>query len=174
MGSSLVENICPIIKAVKELTPKTILDYGMGYGKYGFLLREYLDIINDRLSKKEWQVTIDGIDAFSSYLSPAQGYIYNSISVFSDFIEGKKYDVVLFIDVIEHMEKWRGKILLDKLLKICKWLIISTPSAWSPEFSINPYDTHRELWSIEDFKEYEYEKIIDTVGIVLRIKGKME
>ena len=170
MGSSLPENIYPIIKCLQELSPKSILDYGMGFGKFGFLAREYLDVINDRLHKKEWQVTIDGIDAFEGYLSPAQGYIYNSITICSDFIEDKKYDVVLFIDVIEHMAKGRGQILLDRLLCVCKNLIMSTPSEWSPEKSVNPFDTHIVLWNIDDFQKYQYE-ILEGRGILLKIKG---
>ena len=40
-----------VLNLVTEQKPKTILDVGIGYGKYGVLFREYLDIWNAWLKK---------------------------------------------------------------------------------------------------------------------------
>jgi ubiquinone/menaquinone biosynthesis C-methylase UbiE len=44
MPTSYLNNIPDIITAIKSQNPKSILDVGCGFGKYGFLIREYLEL----------------------------------------------------------------------------------------------------------------------------------
>ena len=36
--------IVPMIKLIEQINPKSVFDVGIGFGKWGFLLREYLDV----------------------------------------------------------------------------------------------------------------------------------
>ena len=44
MGSSAVELITPIVSLVQAAEPTSVLDIGVGFGKWGFLLREYIEV----------------------------------------------------------------------------------------------------------------------------------
>ena len=55
---------------INALQPRSILDVGCGFGKYGMLLREYLDVWHERYDKERWQVRIVGIEAFEQYRNP--------------------------------------------------------------------------------------------------------
>ena len=59
--------------------PKSILDVGVGMGAYGLLLRQHLDICNQRLSREQWQLRIDGVEVFEGYRNPVWDYAYTSV-----------------------------------------------------------------------------------------------
>ena len=40
--------ISDVITWVRKLQPKTVLDVGVGFGKWGHLFREYLDVMHGR------------------------------------------------------------------------------------------------------------------------------
>ena len=48
MGSSFIDQTPAIIHLLQKLQPKSVLDIGKGFGKYGFLLHEYLGIDNTK------------------------------------------------------------------------------------------------------------------------------
>ena len=52
MPTSDMHNIVPILTIMQHLQPRSVLDIGCGFGKYGVLLREYLDIWHERLEPK--------------------------------------------------------------------------------------------------------------------------
>jgi len=49
MPTSDLYNITPILTIISNLKPKKILDVGCGFGKYGLLMREYLEVWQERL-----------------------------------------------------------------------------------------------------------------------------
>lgn len=82
MPTSYPENISSIICFIRHLKPKSVLDIGPGFGKYGLLCREYLDIWNKwTYSKDKWDIRIDAIEAFANYITPVHKYIYNNIYI---------------------------------------------------------------------------------------------
>ena len=60
MPSSLPDFIPTIIKTVMSRNPKSVLDIGVGFGKWGYLFREYLDVYHGRVFKEDWLVNIEG------------------------------------------------------------------------------------------------------------------
>jgi len=77
--------------------------------------------------------------------------------------EDNSYEVVLMIDVIEHLSKAKGERLLKEVKRIAKrTVLLLTPLWWtenvecmmdknSPYYE-NPYERHKSLWAKEDFK----------------------
>ena len=175
MPTSEVDPIPVIVKTVKKLKPDSILDVGCGFGKYGFLFREQLDIIEDQFSNLEnyiisranWRRRIDGVEVFKNYICDIQRYIYSNIYIGNivDLIdELNNYDVILLADIIEHFEKEEGINLLDKLYdKVNKLIIITTPPFEYEQDKIfnNEFEKHRSVWSTRDFKKYKNKKIIN-------------
>lgn len=80
-------------------------------------------------------------------------------------LKDNSYDVILLLDVIEHVDRESGARLLDEIKRVAKKrIIISTPLYWTPndeetnnpqsEYYGNKYNLHRSLWNLMDFEEY--------------------
>src|SRR6266568_4482900 len=84
MPSSRPNTVPTVIHLVRQLQPRSILDVGVGFGKWGHLFREYTDIQEAerdpaRYQRHNWQVKIDGIEGYSDYLTEMHRYLYNEI-----------------------------------------------------------------------------------------------
>ena len=108
------------------LKPLKVLDVGTGFGKYGALCREYLDLWDGR-QKYEFATQIDGVEVFKEYITPLHHFVYNNIYNDNIIAVIRKlemgYDLVLLLDVLEHFDKEEGKFLLDKLVVKEYWHI---------------------------------------------------
>ena len=162
MPTSWYQAIPSILDQVQKENPKSILDVGVGFGKYGLMVREVLELPYERYNKNQWIVNIEGIEAFEEYRNPIHDYIYNKIHYgeVTQVIDNlPKYDCILLIDVLEHFEKEEGKKVIDQLIAHTnKSLIISTPRYPSKqeEYLGNRYEEHKSKWSIIDFIDYDF------------------
>src|SRR5580765_7944388 len=120
MPSSRPSTIPVVINLLRQLQPQSILDVGVGFGKWGHLFREYTDILEserdpERYRRENWQVKIDGIEGFDAYLTDMHRYLYNTLYT-GDALEVIKkvgnYDLVFLGDIIEHFDKEKGFELL--------------------------------------------------------------
>lgn len=120
--------------------PLELLDVGPGLGKYGLLVREYVD--------RDAQV--HAVEAEKRYITPRLEAIYDDV-VYSDvtalpsgYLES--FDVVLMIDVLEHLDAGDAATLLAR---IPGWVVICTPRDWfqNPEADEYPTERHRSHWT---------------------------
>jgi len=169
MGTSSYTNIPTILKYGLDCEPKSILDIGCGFGKYGALFREYTDIWKGRTYTDKWITEIIGIEAFPKYIHQAHKYYYNNIIIgdiesllFSNKIN-KKFDLILWLDGPEHTQKEKGTKILKYLYDIVcnKRIIISHPNITDPKIALsqgcannNPFERHLSIWGPNDFKSY--------------------
>ncbi len=123
--------------------PQSVLDVGAGYGKYGLLAREYggasrvdaLDALPPRFPVYD-RVLIGDLRAIDSLLP----------------LEPERYDLALFIDAIEHLEKHEAWQVLDTLLRRARRVLVTTPWGFRPqEIPGMPYETHRSGWQPWEF-----------------------
>lgn len=78
----------------------------------------------------------------------------------------KSFDVVILIDVIEHLEKEEAIQLLSEAEKWSrKKVIVSTPNGFLPQAAeiINPFQLHRSGWNIDELEKRGY-KVYGTAG----------
>ena len=166
MPSSRPNTIPTVIHLVRQLKPKSILDVGVGFGKWGHLFREYTDINeaeNDpaRYQRKKWRVRIDGIEGYAAYLTPMHRYLYNHLHIGNAGTLLNKlpqYDLIFLGDVIEHLEKAAGlRLLRAALKKANKAVIVTTPKFETGQADLcgNELERHRSLWSAEDFSRFD-------------------
>ena len=162
MPSSRPDLIPFVLKFVMQLNPRSILEIGTGFGKYGFLFREYLAIWAaaadpKRLDPANWQVQIDGIECHEPYIGELQRQIYNRLIIGDAQVEIDKlgsYEFIFLGDVIEHFPKKEGMKLLQKCLKHCtRMIMVTTPNYFNPQGAEygNDKETHHCLWTREDF-----------------------
>jgi hypothetical protein len=163
MPSSRPNHIPLVVNILRQLAPTSILDVGVGFGKWGFLFREYMDIIKSennpaRYHKGNWQVRIDGIEGFPEYLTEVHEYIYDKVHV-GDMTtvidELDPYDVIFAGDVIEHVQKQVGVQFIQKCIgKAKKALVLSTPARPIAQGPVcgNALEVHQSFWSREEFQ----------------------
>ena len=163
MASSFSSQIPIIIYLIKKLNPQKILDIGKGFGKYGFLIHEYFGIetnkkIDKSLTLKEQsKVIIDAVEVDDDLMLPHLNQIYNKIyivDIFDIYRNLESYDLILMIDVIEHLEKEKAKKMLIYFLSIGHTIIIATPkNFFAQHLYESSYENHISHWSVKDFKE---------------------
>jgi len=173
MPSSRPNTIPTVIHLVRQLRPKSVLDVGVGFGKWGHLFREYTDINEAeqdpaRYRRKNWRVRIDGIEGHAAYVTPMHRYLYNKIHIGDACALMRKlprYDLIFMGDVIEHLEKEAGlELMRDALKKSRKAIIVSTPKFETGQRDLcdNELERHRSLWSAKDFSRFE-RAIVKTI-----------
>jgi hypothetical protein len=160
MPSSQFYQINEIIELVVRLKPASVLEIGPGFGKYGFLCREYLELWDGREAYGDWQCRIDCIEAFEKYITPAHRYIYNNVYVGDalnviprlDF----KYDLVLLVDVLEHFSYDDGRRLLQSCREKAGHILIASPKSVNAQHEVfeNQYEQHKFEWKREHLKEF--------------------
>src|SRR6266851_1391535 len=140
MPSSRPNTIPTIIHLIRQLRPRSILDVGVGFGKWGHLFREYTDINeaeNDpsRYDRKNWKVRIDGIEGYAAYLTAMHRYLYNEVHVGD----------------------------------ACKAVIVSTPKQDTGQTALcgNELERHRSLWSARDFETFDRATVKTIDGATL-------
>jgi len=158
MPTSHFDQLSEIVRLIILAKPKSILDIGVGFGKYGFLARKYLEIWGT-IEYNDWKIRIDGIEAFQRYLTPVHKFIYNEIYI-GNAIEilptlKTDYDLILLIDVLEHLSYEQGRQLLRDCMAHAKNTIISTPKNMNAQHSdVNPYENHKFQWKKKLFAEF--------------------
>ena len=172
MPSSQHYHISKIMDIIIHVNPMSVLDIGTGFGKYGVLCREYLELWDGR-QKYEFKKRIDCVEVFEEYITPLHKYIYNNIynNNILDLVTDLdyRYDLILLIDVLEHFEKKEGSDLLKTLVKNNKGVLVSTPKKPSPQKDAfgNIYETHRSRWTNNDLRSIgECYFIDDSVSLI--------
>jgi len=153
-----------VVHAVRQLRPRSILDVGTGFGKYGVLFREYTDIWDadeaSHLKRNAWRTRIDGIEVYPLYLSPVHDYIYDHVYVgdVSQVIDDLgHYDLVFMGDVLEHFAKAEGDRLVRKLFDHAdKCVLLTYPRRAKRRGGLlgNEAEAHRSEWNRRDFSPY--------------------
>jgi hypothetical protein len=165
MPSSRPNLIPTVIHIIRQLRPKSILDVGVGFGKWGHLFREYTDILEAehnpaRYRRENWQVRIDGIEGFPDYITEMHRFLYDHIHIgnAAEVIRAlPQYDVVFLGDVIEHFTPQEGQQFLRNALDHAnQCVVISTPKFETEQDDLcgNDLERHRSLWAARDFKKF--------------------
>ena len=174
MGTSNWQNIPYGIETIMAIEPLRVLDVGMGYGRWGMLLREFGELWFNRVHRKDWRINIEGVEAFEKNIDEYQSYFYNSIH-HGDFSKiykkiSQNWDLVIFGDVLEHFKKDTAIELLQWATTCSGYVMINIPigSDWPQEdLYENEYERHLSEWEIDDFRKYHlvrFKKFFDFQG----------
>lgn len=169
---SLEDPVCWIINKSAE----SILDVGCGQG---FPMR----MIKNRMKVKK----STGIDLFKPYIEIGKKLKVHDQYIISDIrkleLAQKSFDVVLALQVLEHLNKKDAWAVLDNLEKIAKkQIIISTPigKMYHPPVDNNKLQLHKSAFYPEEFEKRGYnivkfgrKEILGERGFVHRIDNDL-
>jgi SAM-dependent methyltransferase len=165
MPTSNIGQIPHIVSLVQRIRPRSVLDLGLGFGKYGFLLREYLDVSAAmglflqpgemaRGAVGEPKVIINGVEGCPLYVRELQRNIYDNIIEANALdacraLPSASYDCCLLIDVLEHLTAQDGLDLLNQMRRIARTAIVSTPKRFYAQGDLcgNPLERHVSVWT---------------------------
>lgn len=152
MPSSQYYQLNEILEIIMHLRPSSVLDIGPGFGKYGFLCREYLELWDGRNVYGDWQCRIDCIEVFEKYITPIHKEIYSTVCTGNalDLVStlSGSYDLVLMVDVLEHFSYEEGCRLLEACREKAAHILIASPKSVNPQEEAfrNPFEKHRFEW----------------------------
>jgi len=161
MPESSYFNRRPIINIFSDLVKSQglkdidVLDLGIGYGNFGKFIK----------NKVPANIKFTGVEVWEKYRNKNWEY-YDKIIIndVRDYIKGekKKFDVVLFIDILEHFNQSDGIKILKRLKDMTrKILILSTPVTDYPQGPEkgNPHQEHKYFWSEKELTELGFRRI---------------
>ncbi len=183
MPSSSYKTISDTIEIIMKIQPNKILDVGCGFGKWGFLCREYLEIYGYRYNKDKWIRRIDTVEVYPNYITSIHKHLYDNIYIENilDFVNKmEEYDLIILSDIIEHFEKETAIKLLDDLYKKANYILIITPNGFEPQTNSNPYvrenkyEEHKCGFIVADFKKYnaQIKKCDDKLLVLIKTERK--
>lgn len=161
MPTSQPRILTPVHEIIKALYPLSVIDIGVGHGKTGVLLREYLDVMQERYKREDWKTKIYGIEIFSAYYNPLWDYAYDTILV-CDALEGLQklpnVDLIIALDVWEHFEPEYASKMLHLCLNKANYLLICTPKNPLPQGIVleNLHECHVSKWSPKKFRHVPF------------------
>lgn len=103
-----------------------------------------------------------GVEAYAPYIKKSSKQKIHNKYINEEIMKvdfpPHSFDAIILIDVIEHLEKEQGNILLKKMEKWAKKkVIINTPNGFLPaQDSTNHYQTHLSGWDIDEMKKKGY------------------
>ena len=106
MPTSDYHQISDVLHVIEQVRPARVLEVGVGFGKWGFLCREILDVYYERVQPESWTTVIDGIEIYEPYRNPTWDLAYNEIHI-GDAREILprlgQYDLIMVQDAIPRM-----------------------------------------------------------------------
>jgi len=181
MASSTEKVISSAVSHIIKINPTSVLDIGIGFGKWGFLCREYLECWRNRVYPKDWVRLIDGVEIWKPFTElPWINTIYNKVynNNIIDVIDSlNNYEMIIASDVIEHLPKEQGLILINKIInKSLKGCIINIPigKGWLNNVVLdnNQYEKHQAIWEVDEIKELFKDKIFYDYYEWKGVRGK--
>lgn len=161
-----------VIKRLIEAKAQSVLDVGCATGRFGMIARDYMECIVNKThpcKRSEWKTRIEGVEVFEPYLSLVSHYVYDKIYVadarefFKDPAnEDKKWDVIVMLDVIEHLPEADARALLERMVKhASKYVVIGGPYGRHPQDACwgNEHDAHEFDLTEDMFKGFDLEQL---------------
>jgi len=161
MGTSSWQNIPFCVDVLMKIEPTRVLDIGVGFGRWGMLVREFCDVWFGRVFRSDWKVWIEGVEGFSQNIDDYHRFFYNRIRVadfqdiYSELID--RWNVIIFGDVLEHFEKKEAIEILNWALSNSDYVLVNIPLGenWEQnEMYGNILEKHLSTWSLDDFKQF--------------------
>ena len=161
MGTSNWQHISYCIEVIRDISPKSILDIGVGFGRWGILSREFLEVWDGKVDPKSWDILIDGVEIFPDTIKDYHHAFYNNVFITDAAVYvkemNKNYDLIILGDVLEHFEKNAAEKLLRECLDKSEYVLLNIPigNYWKQEAGYgNIHEQHLSFWKSSEFRKF--------------------
>lgn len=159
MPSSIPNHIASVVASARSVVPNTILDLGVGYGKWGLLFREYLESWDDKVYPTDWDIDLTGVEIHKPYVDEFTWLhqIYTRVICMDalEFLKAsdRNFDLIMAGDVLEHLPADKAESAIRRCCIMSNRLfILSIPigEAWMGNKVIgnNPHEAHKSWWTM--------------------------
>lgn len=158
MPTSHYTQIPAVIEALIDAHPSSLLEVGIGCGKWGVLAREYLEVWDHYAEPWGARHThITGIELHDLYSDSPAWAAYDNVLIGDarDIVPTlNDVDCALLVDVLEHFSHEEGERLLKMLLDKAPSVIIAIPTTFFPTIEVwdNPHEIHHCAWTLDEFR----------------------
>lgn len=160
-GVSDNENKNWAVKQIEAVKPHTVLDIGAGMGIYSIM---------NKKRGQHWTA----LEVFAPYvemfnLNNKYEQVIIADARYANYKKLGDFDLMIAADMLEHMPKDDAKMLLNKLMQHCKFILICFPVVHHDQaagYENNPFEMHVDHWDYEEMEEFLSER-----QIVNSIKG---
>lgn len=157
--AKLIRHIEKEQAASSENAQVSLLDIGFGFGLHwgGGSIK-----VPDRLHI----VAMDAIEADVTW--PAKERLVGFAPHDLLGIPSKSFDYVIAFDVIEHLSRESGYLLLYEMERIARFSsAVFTPNGhvWQPPAPSNPYQAHVSGWTPRDLRQFGWDKVFGARGL---------
>jgi len=142
--------------ASQHLATLDVLDLGIGKGEFGKFIKDNVGI----------PIRLTGVEAFAKCRSECWS-CYDALHIedIRAFIkrETGTFDVVLLMDVLEHLERPEGPALLNYAIGHARHSVfLSTPISRYPQGALrgNPYQQHISLWTDAELRDLGFRELL--------------
>ena len=145
-----------LTRELKNLKFQSVLDVGGGSGRTFRRIRQFMS--------QSYSV---GLDIYTPYIWQAK-----TEHAYDDYIlakasslpfRDKSFDVIIALQLIEHMGEEEALIAIKEMERVAKRkVIITTPRGVYPqeEYDGNPYQAHKSAWDINEMESLGYRVIL--------------
>jgi hypothetical protein len=144
-----------------------VLDIGAGPAKY------WNDaVLLDFFRKRKVEITLFDATEESGLTSPSELISVSKIVGIAprdlDSLQDSEFDLVIALDLIEHLSKEDGYLLLYQLDRLTsKSSLIFTPNGfvWQPPALNNPFNAHISAWKPKELRQLGWKNQFGNVGL---------
>lgn len=158
VGTSNWQQIPFCVEAMLDICPLRVLDVGIGFGRWGVLVREFCEEWKGRIHRENWRVHLEGIEAYPKNVEEYHHLFYNWVHI-GDAAEiigqmTERWDLIIFGDVLEHWVKERAAGVLDQALNLSDYVLVNIPvgPGWERGGMYeNPWEEHKSFWQLDEW-----------------------
>jgi hypothetical protein len=153
------QNIPYCIQVLRAINPERVLDMAVGLGHWGMMVREYCDGGTSQNHPDDWRIYLVGVETFSKNVDPSSNFLYNQIHLGDistiDTTLGLDWNVILFNDILEHLEKNEAHDLLSWALNAGDYVLVNVPLGTNEQQFTDDAHLSKENkseWGLQDFE----------------------
>lgn len=161
-GTGNYQHLGDAIAWLRTIDPRSVLDVGCGFGRWGVLCREFLDIWRGHQTRETWALRLVGVDAYPGNLKQHHHYIYDELHAepIEHYFARKpdSFDLTVLGNVLEHFPKEQGLDVLAEAMKRSQYVLVVLPLGDMPRQEHdygNPYEQRVSTWQAEEILDRE-------------------
>jgi hypothetical protein len=157
MGTSNWQQIPFCVEALLDVCPMRVLDVGVGFGRWGTLVREFCEEWKGRTHRENWRVHLEGIEILPKNIEEYHHLFYDWVHVgdAAQIVEQMqdRWDLIICGDVLQLWSKEIAQQLLERALDLADYVLVNSPvgAGWErTKMYDNPFEEHRSFWHLKD------------------------